>query len=152
MIDYCSYWLTIIFFYFYLILSECINVLTEGCYCIYRSSYEHSIWKSKSQSAFSHEHGSKSVTGIVQRSMTQSNMAIAELQAKLQQKGESDWRKRHNSSNATEEIRSIYNVRTHYFDFYLVCVATSFMSHNGLFFMIVLFLIFLCILVVCTYF
>lgn len=51
------------------------------------------------------------MTGAVQRSTTHSNMAIAELQAKLQQSGESEWRKRHGkSNNASEEIRSLFNV------------------------------------------
>lgn len=77
----------------------------------FRPPYENSIWKSKSQSAFLNEKN-QCKSNAVQRSLTHSNMAIAELQAKLQQSGESEWRKRHlRINNTNEELKNIYNVR-----------------------------------------
>lgn len=67
------------------------------------------MWKSKSQSAFGNNNF---LSGGIQRSYTQGAMAIAELQARLQKSGESEWKKRQPKlNNASEEIKNLYNVR-----------------------------------------
>lgn len=100
----CDLWLFVDNFRTYLLLSHVYD------FYFFRPPYESSIWKSKSQSAFINE-TNQFKSNAVQRSLTQSNMAIAELQAKLQQSGESEWRKRHlRISNTSEELRNIYNV------------------------------------------
>ncbi|KAJ3663054.1 hypothetical protein Zmor_007363 [Zophobas morio] len=87
-------------------------------FCSYRQRLESVLSKSKSQSTFGDESESTNRKGTsIRRSQTQSAMprAIEEIQAKLQQSGESGWRKRvQQNNNSNDELRLLnmnrYNV------------------------------------------
>ncbi|XP_025829132.1 supervillin isoform X3 [Agrilus planipennis] len=84
-----------------------------------RYSKENYLSKSQSQGVFQHEDVEyDGGGGGLRRSLTQSAMPqkIAELQAKLQKSGDSDWRKRIPKLNSANEELSLLNVKNRYND------------------------------------
>ncbi|KAJ8925021.1 hypothetical protein NQ315_001187, partial [Exocentrus adspersus] len=98
------------------------NILTLWYVYFSRQTLENVLSKSRSQGAFGNEapgllHQAKK-TVTVRRAHTQNEMprSIADLRAKLQERGESDWRKRvPQSNNATDELKLI-NEKNRYND------------------------------------
>lgn len=93
-------------------------IFLSGLLSRFRQQLESVLSKSKSQSTFGDEIGSASRKGSsIRRSQTQSAMprAIEEIQAKLQQTGESGWRRRlQQNNNSNDELKLLnmnrYNV------------------------------------------